>query len=68
MHKLGGLYKAIMPVPIYQNSHTAIHWLQLGCLITILEMHKNYFIVHTHLGVFCVLTHWVGHVSIEEVA
>lgn len=68
MHKLGGLYKAIMSVPIYQNSHTAVHWLQLGCLITILEMHEHHYVVHTHLGVFCVLSPWVGPKSIEKVA
>lgn len=73
MLKLGTLYVLRADIPTWtqhQNMRWSniVHWIPIDSFISIIEMNEDYFIVHTHLGVFITLENWLGGTNAEEVA
>lgn len=73
MLKLGTLYILRAQIPAWIQHHdmrwtNIVCWIPIDSFISIIEMNNDYFIVHTHLGVFITLENWLCGTNSEEVA
>ena len=56
MFSVGSIYKINIDIPLWSHSffgkQDAAEWAKAGCFMIILDMKSDFFIIHTHLGMF----------------